>query len=66
MTRPLDKSHPLPIYYQLKELLREKIVAGEWQPGEMIPSERELSERYGISRMTARQALKELTTEGLL
>ncbi len=66
MTRILDKSHPLPIYYQLKELLREKIVAGEWAPGEMIPSERELSDRYGISRMTVRQALKELTIEGLL
>ncbi len=66
MTRTLDKSHPLPIYYQLKELLREKIVAGEWAPGDMIPSERELSDRYGISRMTVRQALKELTSEGLL
>jgi GntR family transcriptional regulator len=54
------------MYYQLKELLREKIAAGEWAPGAMIPSERELSEQYGISRMTARQALVELTTEGLL
>ena len=54
------------MYYQLKELLREKIAAGEWKPGAMIPSERELSEQYNISRMTARQALKELTTEGLL
>ncbi len=66
MNRTLNKNYPLPMYYQLKELLREYIAAGEWKPGDMIPSERELSEQYGISRMTARQALKELTTEGLL
>lgn len=62
----LDKKSPLPIYYQLKEILRENVVAGEWKPGEMIPSERELSEQYEISRMTARQALGELTKEGVL
>ncbi|HHJ07455.1 MAG TPA: GntR family transcriptional regulator, partial [Anaerolineae bacterium] len=34
----LNKNTPLPMYYQLKELIREKIVAGEWQPGDLIPS----------------------------
>jgi len=62
----IDKNHPLPMYFQLKELLREKIASGEWTPGDMVPSERELSEQYHISRMTARQALSELATEGLL
>ncbi len=62
----IDKNHPLPIYFQLKEMLREKIASGEWKPGDMVPSERELSEQYHISRMTARQALSELATEGLL
>ncbi len=62
----LDKQSPLPIYYQLKELLRENIVSRKWTPGTMIPSERELSERYEISRMTVRQALGELTREGIL
>jgi GntR family transcriptional regulator len=62
----LNKQSPIPIYYQLKEFLREKIVSGEWPPGTMIPSERELSEQYKISRMTARQALTELTVEGIL
>ncbi|MBC8503804.1 MAG: GntR family transcriptional regulator [Chloroflexi bacterium] len=62
----LDKKSPLPIYYQLREILREKVVSGEWIPGTMIPSERELSEQYEISRMTARQALGELTREGIL
>ena len=62
----IDKNYPLPMYFQLKELLREKIASGEWEPGDMVPSERELSEQYKISRMTARQALGELATEGLL
>jgi GntR family transcriptional regulator len=60
----LKKSH-LPRYYQLKEIMREKITLGEWQPGDLIPSERELGEQYGISRMTARQAITELVNEGL-
>ncbi len=62
----IDKNYPIPIYIQLKELLKEKIAAGEWKPGDMVPSERELSEQYHISRMTARQALNELAAEGLL
>ncbi|GCE26899.1 GntR family transcriptional regulator [Dictyobacter alpinus] len=56
---------PLPRYYQLKEIMREKIRSGEWKPGDLIPSERELGEQYGISRMTARQAITELVNEGL-
>ena len=60
------KSGPVPRYYQLKEFIRERIRSGEWTPGMLIPSERELCERYGISRMTARQAITELVNEGLL
>src|SRR5690349_24938010 len=57
---------PLPRYYQLKEIIRERIMAGEWEPGALIPSERELCEQYGISRMTARQSITELVNEGYL
>lgn len=60
------KSGPVPRYYQLMEFIRERIRNGEWAPGTLIPSERELCERYGISRMTARQAITELVNEGLL
>src|SRR5919205_4653418 len=60
------KSGPLPRYYQLKEIIREGIRSGAWPPGSLIPSERELCERYGISRMTARQSITELVNEGLL
>lgn len=61
----LYRNSPLPRYYQLKEIMRERIRCGEWKPGDLIPSERELSETYGISRMTARQAVTDLVNEGL-
>jgi GntR family transcriptional regulator len=60
------KRGPLPRYYQLKEIIREKVRHGDWPPGVPIPSERELGEQYGISRMTARQSITELVNEGLL
>lgn len=60
----LDKNHPIPLYYQLVELIRERIQAGELKPGNQLPSERELSEQAGISRMTARQAVAFLVREG--
>src|SRR5262249_40781590 len=56
---------PIPRYHQLKEILRERVRTGEWKPGDHIPSERELGETYGISRMTARQAITELVNEGV-
>ena len=59
------RNSPLPRYYQLKEIMRERIRTGEWKPGDLIPSERELGETYGISRMTARQAITDLVNEGL-
>lgn len=60
------KSGPLPKYYHLKEIIREKVTVGQWRPGTAIPSERELCEQYGISRMTARQSITELVNEGYL
>lgn len=62
----LTRHGSLPRYYQLKEIIREKVRSGVWPPGEPIPSERELSEQYGISRMTARRSVSELVSEGLL
>ncbi len=62
----LDKTSKLPIYYQLKEIIKSKIQEGEYSEGEMIPSERELCNQYDISRMTVRQAINELQTEGYL
>jgi GntR family transcriptional regulator len=62
----LNKNIPIPLYYQLKEKLTQTIREGELPPGSLMPSERELSDRYGISRMTVRQALGEMVKEGLL
>ena len=63
---PLDKNHPIPLYYQLVELLREQIQSGDLKPGDRLPSERELSEQVGISRMTVRQAVAFLSQDGTL
>lgn len=62
----IDKESPIPIYYQLKNYIKEQIESGIWKPGQLISSERELSEEFEISRMTVRQAFNELVNEGLL
>jgi GntR family transcriptional regulator len=62
----LERSNPLPLYYQLKEVLRQQIRAGHLAPHTAIPSEPELVARYHVSRATVRQALTELVNEGLL
>lgn len=62
----IDKNSPIPAYYQLKEKIREQISTGIYKVGDCISSERELSEKYGVSRMTVRQALGELVNDGIL
>lgn len=54
-----------PLYDQLVDILTEKIEQ-EYQPGDLMPSERELSERYGLSRTTVRLALQELEKLGMV
>lgn len=60
----VDRHSPLPIYYQIKEWLREQIESEVLKPQDRIPSERDLEQEFGISRMTARRALGELEAEG--
>ncbi len=62
----IDRSSPLPLYYQLAEWLKEQVQTGALSPGEQLPSERELGEQAGISRMTARQAVSYLVRQGVL
>ncbi|MDQ2998626.1 MAG: GntR family transcriptional regulator [Chloroflexota bacterium] len=62
----LDKTSPIPLYYQLAETIKEQIAAGTWLPGTQLPGERELNEQYSISRMTVRQALQHLIREGIV
>jgi len=62
----LERSNPLPLYYQLKEVLKQQIRVGHLAPHTAIPSEPELVAQYHVSRATVRQALTELVHEGLL
>lgn len=62
----LDEKSPVALYYQLKEILMDKIQTNEWPLNDKIPTERELCELYQVSRITVRQALSELEKEGYL
>lgn len=55
-----------PLYEQLKDIIKQKIASGEFEPGEALPGERQLMDTYGVSRVTVRQAIGELVNEGLL
>ena len=55
-----------PAYEQVKGWIRQHIASGEWKPGDVVPSEAALMERFAISRMTANRALRELSAEGLV
>ena len=56
----------VPIYLKIHDEIKELIEAGKWQIGDRLPSERELSEQFAVSRMTLRQAIKTLADEGIL
>src|SRR6202171_3900152 len=55
-----------PLYEQIKILLTQSLVAGEWKPGEAIPSELELAARFRVSQGTVRKAIDELAGEHIL
>lgn len=55
-----------PLYQQIKALLVQSLDAGEWKPGEAIPSEIELASRFQVSQGTVRKAVDELAAEHLL
>jgi GntR family histidine utilization transcriptional repressor len=55
-----------PAYEQVKDWIRHHIASGEWRPGDPVPSESTLMDRFAVSRMTAHRALRELATEGLV
>lgn len=57
---PLDKDLPVPLYHQLQQLLKAEIESGAWQAGEQLPNEGKLAERFGVSKITVRQALQGL------
>lgn len=62
----LDAADERPPYRQIAAALRGAIQRGKLGPGDKLPSESELVEHYGVARMTARQAIQDLKTEGLV
>ncbi|MHA6796677.1 GntR family transcriptional regulator [Pseudonocardia bannensis] len=62
----LDRSDDRSPYLQIAAALREAINVGRLGPGDRLPSESELTGFYGVARMTVRQAIQELKTEGLV
>ena len=62
----LQENGVLPLYYQLSGILKREIRIGSLKQGDKLPSEKELCEKYKISRTTVRQALLSLVNEGLL
>ncbi len=62
----LRRHHPIPLYQQLEATLRAQIESGKFHTHERLPSERELSKHFGVSRMTVRQALDSLSRQGLI
>jgi GntR family transcriptional regulator len=66
VARYLDKNSHEPLYRQLAKLLISQIHSGDYKTGHRLPSERELSESYKVSRITARQAIDLLFEDGLI
>lgn len=62
----IDRDAPLPLYHQLRQALLEPLERGRWKEGDPIPSEREICDTYGVSRITVRRAVNELVREGFL
>ena len=64
--RPLDRSSPIPLYFQIAENLKQAIEAGALTPGDRLDNELDLAERLGVSRPTVRQAVHRLVEQGLV
>ncbi|HXS94330.1 MAG TPA: GntR family transcriptional regulator [Candidatus Limnocylindrales bacterium] len=63
---PLDKDLPVPLYHQLQEVLKAEIETGAYQAEEQLPNETKLAERFGVSKITVRQALHGLSEMGYI
>ncbi|MDX3893819.1 GntR family transcriptional regulator [Pusillimonas sp.] len=64
----LDPASPsgLPLYKEVKRQIVQALSAAEWKPGDMIPSEKQLCARFGVSIGTLRKAIDELVSENIL
>ena len=64
--KKISRDNPIPLHYQLKEILQEMIENEDLKPGQSIPPEREICEIQGVSRMTVNKAIMSLVNEGLI
>lgn len=62
----LNSQESTPLYYQLYQILHDKVVEGEYCPGARIPTEKELIDQYSVSRVTVRAAINQLVNEQML
>lgn len=62
----IDREARLPLYQQLYEILHKKVLLKDWKPGDRLPTENELVQEYGVSRITVRTVLDMLVREGLI
>ena len=62
----LDKTSPIPMYFQIAEAVKNAIESGALKPGQRLENEYRLSEILGVSRPTVRQAVHQLVQQGLL
>ena len=63
---PIGDEVPVPLYYRIREDLRELINSGQVKPGDRLSSERELCKQYGVSSITVKRAVLDLVRDGLL
>ena len=65
LRRP-ERGGQVPLYYQLGEILKQRLEAGAWEPGTLFPAEREIEEHFGVSRSVVRPALSLLERDGAI
>src|SRR5258708_38793437 len=61
-----DNNGSRPLYARVRERLIERIRSGEWKPGQLIANEFEIAAEFGVSQGTARKAIGDLASEGLV
>src|ERR1022692_44661 len=66
MPGPLDKNLPVPLYHQLQAVLKAEIESRQWRADEQLPNETKIAERFGVSKITVRQALQKLAELGYI
>ena len=66
MAEPIQGPGFHPLYLQVKELLIQRVLSGDWKPGEVLPSETKLAVEYQVSQGTVRKAIEEMAAEHLV